>query len=123
LAVSGHTGHNTSKRRASLEKGDVNAELVKFKRRPPSAREVSDKRSGWDRRGIGDGMCAKEMRVNTGGPSRWGLSPQPDTREGASGAVRESERLVVARKRLITVERRGLGSRAAQDRARVWRLT
>lgn len=122
LAVSEHTGHNMSEHRASLEIRNVNAELVKFMRRPPSVREASDKRTGQDHRGIGDGMCAKETRVNTGDPSRWGSNPQLDAREGESRPVRESERLVVAMKRLITVERRSLGSRATKKRARVRRL-
>ncbi len=105
-----------SKRCVSLEKGDVNAELVQYMRRPPSVREVSDKRTGQNHRGIGDGMDAKETRVNTGGPSRRGSSPPLDAREGESGSVRESERLIVAMKRLIPVKRRSLGSRATQDR-------
>ena len=59
-ATSERAGHNMSERRASLEKGNVNAELVRNKRRPPTLREASDKSTAERHRGIGDGMCAKE---------------------------------------------------------------
>jgi hypothetical protein len=111
-----------SERRASLEKVNADAELVKVQRRPQPVREASDKRTGQDRRGIGDGMWAKERRVNTGSPRRWAASAQPEAREGETGPHRVAERSVVAMKRVTTVERRGLGSRAAQERARARRL-
>ena len=71
-ATSERAGHNMSERRASLEKGNVNAELVRNKRRPPSLREASEKSTAEGHRGIGDGMCAKEGCVNTGSPMRRG---------------------------------------------------
>ena len=55
-----------SERRVSLEKRNVNAELVRNKRRPPSLWEASDKSTAEEHRGNGDGMCAKEGCVNTG---------------------------------------------------------
>ena len=39
---------------------DVDAELVRNKRRPPILREASDKSTAEEHRGNGDGMCAKE---------------------------------------------------------------
>ena len=48
-----------SERRASLEKRNVNAELLRNKRRPPSLWEASDKSTAEEHRGIGDGMCAE----------------------------------------------------------------
>ena len=122
-AISERAGHNMSERRASLEKGNVNAELVRNKRRPPSLREASDKSTAGEHRGIGDGMCAKERCVNTGSPLRRGRKTQPEAREGKAGTYRVAERPVVARKRVTTVERRGLSSRATQQRARARRLT
>jgi hypothetical protein len=89
-AVSEHAGHNMSKRRASLEKGNVNAELVRFRRRPQSVREASEAGTGEDHRGIGDGMRAKERGVNTGTPMRWAASAQPEAREGKAGPYREA---------------------------------
>ena len=122
-ATSEHAGHNMSERRASLEKGNVNAELVRNKRRPPSLREASEKSTAEGHRGIGDGMCAKERCVNTGSPVCRGRKTQPEAREGKSGTYRVAERPVVARKRVMTVERRGLSSGATQQRARARRLT
>ena len=106
-AISERAGHNMSERRASLEKGNVNAELVRNKRRPPSLRKASDKSTAEEHRGIGDGMCAKEGCVNTGSPMpRAGV--QPEAREGEAGRHRVAERSVVARMRVTTVERRDL---------------
>ena len=122
-ATSERAGHNMSERGASLEKGNVNAELVRNKRRPPSLREASDTSTAEGHRGIGDGMCAKEGCVNTGSPMRRGRKTQPEAREGKSGTYRVAERPVVARKRVMTVERRGLSSGATQQRARARRLT
>ena len=122
-ATSERAGHNMSERRASLEKGNVNAELVRNERRPPSLRKASDKSTAEGHRGIGDGMCAKERCVNTGSSLRRGRRAQPEAREGKAGTYRVAERSVVARKRVMTVERRGLSSGAMQQRARARRLT
>ena len=84
-----------SERRASLEKGNVNAELVRNKRRPPSLREASEKSTAEGHRGNGDGMCAKEGCVNTGSPMRRGSKTQPEAREGKAGRYRVAERPVV----------------------------
>jgi hypothetical protein len=62
-AISERAGPNMSERRASLEKRNVNAELVRNKRRPPSLWEASDKSTAEEHRSIGDGMCAKEAPV------------------------------------------------------------
>ena len=90
-AISERAGHNMSERRASLENGNVNAELVRNKRRPPSLREASDKSTAGEHRGIGDGMCAKERCVNTGSPLRRGRKTQPEAREGKAGTYRVAE--------------------------------
>ena len=122
-AVSEQTGHNMNQRRASLEKGNVNAELVRYRRRPQPHREASDGCTGGEHRGIGDGMSAKERSVNTGSPRERGARPQPEAREGKTGLAWVAERLVVAMKRATTVEQRSPGSRATQQRARARRLT
>jgi hypothetical protein len=122
-AISEHAGHNMSERRASLENPNVTAELVISMRRLKLPWEASDDRTTAEHRGNGDGMSAKETRVNTGSPERRGARPQPDAREGEAGPIWMAERPVGAMKRLITVERRGLSSRSAQPRARVRRLT
>ena len=111
-AISERAGHNMSERRASLEKGNVNAELVRNKRRPPSLWEASDKSTAEEHRGNGDGMCAKEECVNTGSPMPRARA-QPEAREGETG---RAERFLVARKRVTTVERRGLTFRATLER-------
>ena len=81
-ATSERAGHNRSERRASLEKGNVNAELVRNERRPPSLRKASDKSTAEGHRGIGDGMCAKERCVNTGSSLRRGRRAQPEAPRG-----------------------------------------
>ena len=113
-----------NKRRASLEKCNATAESLAYRRRPKSQREASERSTAGERRGIGDGMSAKEPCVNTGDPVQcprelW----QPEAREGKTGLEGESERPIVAKKRLIIVESRGLGTRAMPERARAWRLT
>ncbi len=109
-------------RRASLETGNVTAEPVRIRRRPPSAWEASSKSTKQEHRGIGAGMWAKEGSVNTGSPRWRGERPQPEAREGQTGSPRVAERSVVALKRVTIVERRGLSSRAMQEAARVGRL-
>lgn len=114
-----------NERRASLEKCNVAAEPVVARRRSKPLWEASEERTAAGRRGIGDDMCAKEQYANTGDPTRWNslkLS-QRKTCEGDFGPRRESERFVVAMKRVMIVERRNLGSRATREEARVWRLT
>src|ERR1700676_4736551 len=95
-------------RRASLETGNVTAEPVRNRRRPPSAWEASSKTTKQEHRGIGAGMWAKEGSVNTGSPRWRGERPQPEAREGQTGPPRVAERSVVASKRVMIVERRGL---------------
>jgi hypothetical protein len=82
-------------RRVSLETGNVTAELVRIRRRPPSAGEASSKSTEQKHRGIGAGMWAKEGSVNTGSPRWWGARPQPEAREGQAGPARVAERSVV----------------------------
>src|SRR6516225_1669295 len=97
-------------RRASLETGNVTAEPVRNRRRPPSDWEASSKSTKQEHRGIGTGMWAKEGSGNTGSPSRRGERPQPEAREGQAGSARVAERPVVAVKRVTIVEQRGLSS-------------
>ena len=109
-------------RRASLETGNVTAEPVRNRRRPPSDWEASSKSTKQKHRGIGAGMWAKEGNVNTGSPRRRGERPQPEAREGQAGPARVAERSVVALKRVMIVERRDLSSRAMPEAARTGRL-
>ena len=76
-AISERADHDMSERRATVESDNVDAELVRNKRRPPILREASDKSTAEGHRGIGDGMCAKERCVNTGSPLRRGRRAQP----------------------------------------------
>ena len=99
-----------TERRASLETGNVTAEPVRIRRRPLSAWEASSKSTKQEHRGIGAGIWAKEGSVNTGSPRRRGERPQPEAREGQAGSPWVAERLVVASKRVMIVERRGLSS-------------
>ncbi len=69
-----------NERRASLEKGNVTAELVRNTRRLKLLWEASDNRTAAEHRGIGDGMCAKERRVNTGSPTLRVGKPKPEAR-------------------------------------------
>jgi hypothetical protein len=99
-------------RRASLETGNVTAEPVRIRRRPPSAWEASSKSTEQEHRGIGAGMWAKEGSVNTGSPSWSGARPQREAREGQTRPARVAERSVVVMKRVMIVEQRDLSSRA-----------
>jgi RNA-directed DNA polymerase len=69
-----------SEHRASFEKGNADAEPVDFGRRLPSGGQdpspgLEDTKSERSPQGIrrssGDGMCAQEIRGNTGDPERW----------------------------------------------------
>ena len=111
-----------TERRESLENINVTAEPMVPWRRPPSEREASNTRTVWKHRGSGDGMSAKEQDVNTGNPIRREERSQPDVREEQAGLSRVAERSVVAVKRVMIVERRDLGSRAALEVTRGKRL-
>ena len=111
-----------TKRRASLETGNVTAEPVRIRRRPQSAWEESSKSTKQEHRGIGAGMWAKEGSVNTGSPRRL-VRAKPETRKGQAGSPRVAERSVVAKRRVTIVEQRGLSSRATLEAARTGRLT
>jgi hypothetical protein len=110
-------------RRASFETGNVTAELVRNRRRPPSVWEASSKSTEQEHRGIGAGMWAKEGSVNTGSPRWRGERPQLEAREGQAGPTRVAERSVVARKRVMIVERRDLGSESERKCAECGRMT
>ena len=100
----------------------MDAEFVRLRRRPKAGREASNANTVWCHRGIGDGMGAKEQRVNTGSPVRRGERPQLQIREDQSRPHGVTERSVVAKKRVTIVERRDLSSRATQEVARARRL-
>jgi hypothetical protein len=100
----------------------VDAESVRLRRRPKAGREASNTNNVRCRRGIGDGMGAKEQRVNTGSPARWGARPQLEIREDRIRPRGVTERSVIARKRVMIVERRDLSARATQEAARAGRL-
>jgi hypothetical protein len=121
--ISEHVDHNENEHRASLEKGNVDAESVRKRRRPKAGREASNANNVGCHRGIGDGMDAREQRVNTGSPQRWGERPRLGIREDQTRPRRVTERSVVAKKRVTIVERRDLSSRAMQEAARAGRLT
>src|SRR6516162_2529725 len=110
-------------RRASLETGNVTAEPVRNRRRPPSAWEASSTSTKQEHRGIGAGMWAKEGSVNTGSPRWRGARPQPESREGQAGSARVAERSVVASKRVMIVEQRDLGSESEGKCVKWRRLT
>ena len=121
--ISEHLDHNENEHRASHEKGNVDAESVRKRRKPKARREASNANSVWCHRGNGDGMGAKEQRVDTGSPERWGERPQLEIREDQIRPPRVTERSVVAKKRVTIVEQRDLSSRATQEVARAGRLT
>ena len=112
-------------RRASLEKPNVPVEIVGASRRPKPGREESVTSIFQEDRGSGGGMRVKDRGVNTGDPAQCcgvSLSNRRSARIGA-GLNWESERFVVAMKRVMIVERRDLSSRAASEVTRGKRLT
>jgi hypothetical protein len=112
-------------RRASLEKPNVPVENVGANRRPKPGREESVESISREDRGSGGGMCAKDKGVNTGDPAQCGGASHGNRRSARIGAGLswESERFVVAKKRVMIVERRDLSSRATREGARARRLT
>jgi hypothetical protein len=98
----------------------VTVDLVTNKRRPQLRREVSDSGTALEHRGSGDGMCAKDRRVNTGDPpSCAGECPRNwRTVRIRAGRGWKSEGPTVALKRVTIVERRGLGSRVRSEGTR-----
>jgi hypothetical protein len=106
-----------TERRASLEKPNVPVENVGANRRPKSGREESVASIFREDRGSGGGMCAKDRGVNMGDPTQC-LGASPSNQRSArirAGLRRESERSVVAMKRVMIVEQRDLGSRATWE--------
>ena len=113
-----------TERRASLEKPNVPVEIVGANRRPKSGREESVASIFREDRGSGGGMCAKDRGVNTGDPTQCLGASQSNRRSVRIGAGLswESERSIVALKRVMIVERRDLSSRATLEVTRGQRL-
>ena len=113
-----------TERRASLEKPNVPVEIVGANRRPKSGREESVASIFREDRGSGGGMRAKDRGVNTGDPAQCGGASQSNRRSVRIGAGLswESERSIVALKRVMIVERRDLSSRATLEVTRGKRL-
>ena len=111
-------------RRASLEKPNVPVEIVGASRRPKPGREESVESIFREDRGSGGGMCVKDRGVNTGDPRRCGGASHGNWRSARIGAglAWGSERFVVAKKRVMIVERRDLSSRATLEVTRGMRL-
>jgi len=112
-------------RRASLEKPNVNAETVRVSRRPKFPGEESVKSILEEHRGSGAGMYVEEQAVNMGGPKQWKGESLTNLgtvrfRPGLNG---ESERLIVAKRRVMIAEPRGLSSRSTQKHQEPGRLT
>src|ERR1700684_2528140 len=112
-------------RRASLEKPNVPVEIVGASRRPKPVREESVESIFREDRGSGGGMCAKDKGSNTGDPAQRGGTSHGNRRSARIGAGLnwESERFIVAKKRVTIVERRDLSSKATREGARARRLT
>jgi hypothetical protein len=120
--INEHVDHNENEHRASLEKDNVNAESVRI----DEGRGLAVKRATQAAAG-GTGVwvmgCGQRNDVATresrcGGEKR----PQLQIREDRSRLQRETERSVVAQKRVMIVERRDLSSRATRQVARAGRL-
>ena len=112
-------------RRASLEKPNVPVENVGANRRPKPGREESVESIFREDRGSGGGMCVKDQGVNTGDPAQSFGASHGNRRSARIGVGLnwESERFVVAKKRVMIVERRDLSSRATREGARARGLT
>ena len=98
----------------------MTVDRVTNRRRPQPRREESDRGTALEHRGSGEGMRAKDWRVNTGDPSSCvgkGLRNRRSVRTRA-GRAGKSERPIRAGKRVTTVEQRGLGSRVRSEGAR-----
>ena len=98
----------------------MTVDLVTNKRRLTLRREESDRGTALEHRGSGDGMCAKDPRVNTGDPPSCAGERPRNWRSVRIRAGRgwKSERPIRALKRVTIVERRGLSSRVRSEGAR-----
>src|SRR5262249_21358218 len=98
------------------------AESVILRRRPKAGGEASNASSIRCHRGIGDGMGAKEQRVNTASPAGRG-----EDLNCRSAAIRSRprgvpDRRIVAKRRVTIEEKRDLSARATLEAARAGRL-
>ena len=75
-----------SEHRASLEKGNADADLLELQRKLESLRKQNVESTKWVCRGSGDGMCVKETRRNTGNPSPQDDQSQTGTPRGTGRA-------------------------------------
>jgi hypothetical protein len=112
-------------RRASLEKPNVTVETLRVSRRPKLSREARVKSILREHRGSGAGMPVEEQAVNMGDPKQWRGKSLANLRtvRFSPGLGGESERSVVAKKRVTIVEPRGLSSRSTQKQQEPGRLT
>ena len=121
--VSERAGRNMSEHRASLEKGNANADPVETGGRLLLQGKRAT-RAPCRFAGVLVMACwQQESWRNTGSPVRWGGSPQPLARESGGESSRVAERPVVVRRRLIPAEPRGLSSRAMNKGRKARRLT
>ncbi len=121
--VSERAGPNMSEHRASLEKGNANADPVETRGRLAGRGKRAKRALRPDRRGMGEDMHAAETCGNTGNPTRRELkapNQQPARdRLGREGWRRGSyER----RSRVMPVEQRSLSSRTMTKEGKTRRL-
>ncbi len=121
--VSKRAGPNMSEHRASLEKGNANADPVETRGRLAGRGKRAKRALRPDRRGMGEDMHAAETCGNTGNPTRRELkapNQQPARdRLGREGWRRGSyER----RSRVMPVEQRSLSSRTMTKEGKTRRL-
>ena len=121
--VSERAGPNMSEHRASLEKGNANADPIETRGRLTGRRKRTKRALRPYRRGIGEDMRATETCGNTGNPTRREVKapnqkPARD-RLGCEGWRRGSyER----RSRVMPVEQRSLSSRTMTKEGKARRL-
>jgi hypothetical protein len=112
-------------RRASLEKPNVTVETVRVSRRLKLSREASVESILGEHRGSGAGMYVEEQAANMGDPKQWRGERLANLRtvRMSSGLNGESERFIVAEKRVMIAEPRDLSSRSTQKQQEPGRLT
>ena len=121
--VSERAGPNMSEHRASLEKGNANADPIEIRGRLTGRGKRAKSAPRPYRRGSGEDMCATETCGNTGNPTRREVkapSQQPARdRLGREGWRRGPQE---RRNRVVPVEQRGLSSRTMTKEGKARRL-
>ena len=121
--VSERAGPNMSEHRASLEKGNANADPVEMRGRLTGRRKRAKRALRPYRRGSGEDMRATETCGNAGNPTRWeDKAPNRQPARDRLGCAGWRRGPYERGSRVMPVEQRGLSSRTMTKEGKARRL-